>query len=157
MGMGGDGIKASITHRYIETIIYVQVIKLTSSTYRIQRGHADPDYTPLLLSKNDSSNSITDFLQRVHLKPVAIRVERRLGSRDVLMTLARFFIQRGTSDYIRSDTRPELMVKVSLDWLKRLEIETLFIEPCSPWEKGYNESFNAKLRDELLNIEFFYT
>ena len=90
-------------------------------------------------------------------KCLAIRVERRFSSRDVLMTLARLFIQRGTPDYIRSDNGPELTAKELRDWLKRLEVKTLFIEPGSPWENGYNESFNCKLRDELLNREIFYT
>ena len=88
---------------------------------------------------------------------LAIRVERRFGSRDVLMTLARLFIQRGTPDYIRSDNGPELTAKTLRDWLERLEVKTLFIEPGSPWENGYIESFNGKLRDELLNREIFYT
>jgi len=73
------------------------------------------------------------------------------------MTLARLFIQRGTPDYIRSDNGPELTAKELRDWLKRLEVKTLFIEPGSPWENGYNESFNGKLREELLNREIFYT
>jgi putative transposase len=88
---------------------------------------------------------------------LAIRVERRFSSRGVLMTLARLFIQRGTPDYIRSDNGPELTAKALRNWLKRLEVKTLFIEPGSPWENGYNESFNGKLRDELLNREIFYT
>ena len=88
---------------------------------------------------------------------LAIPVERRFSSTDVLMTLASLFIQRGTPDYIRSDNGPELTAKVLRGWLKRLGVKTLFIEPGSPWENGYNESFNGKLRDELLNREIFYT
>ena len=86
-----------------------------------------------------------------------VRVERRFSSRDVLMTLARLFIQRGTPDYIRSDNGPELTAKVLRGWLKRLGVKTLFIEPGSPWENGYIESFNGKLIDELLNREVFFT
>jgi transposase InsO family protein len=88
---------------------------------------------------------------------LAICVERRFSSKDVLMTLARLFIQRGTPDYIRSDNGPELTAKVLRGWLKRLGVNTLFIEPGSPWENGYIESFNGKLRDELLNREIFTT
>ena len=88
---------------------------------------------------------------------LAIPVERRFSSTDVLMTLASLFIQRGTPDYIRSDNGPELTAKVLRGWLKRLGVKTLFIEPGSPWENGYNESFNGKRRDELLNREIFYT
>jgi transposase InsO family protein len=88
---------------------------------------------------------------------LALRVERRLGSHDVLMTMAKLFIERGTPDYIRSDNGAELTAKALRSWLRRLGVKTLFIEPGSPWENGYNESFNGKLRDELLSREIFYT
>ncbi len=88
---------------------------------------------------------------------LALRVERRLSSHDVLMTLAKLFIERGTPNCIRSDNGAEMTAKVLRSWLQRLGVKTLFIEPGSPWENGYNESFNGKLRDELLNREIFYT
>jgi putative transposase len=88
---------------------------------------------------------------------LALRVERRLSSHDVLMTLAKLFIERGTPDHIRSDNGTEMTAKALRSWLQRLGVKTLFIEPGSPWENGYNESFNGKLRDELLNREIFYT
>ena len=89
---------------------------------------------------------------------LALRVERRFSSRDVLMTLARLFIERGTPDYLRSDNYgAEMTAKALRSWLQRLGVKTLYIEPRSPWENGYNESFNGKLRDELLNREIFYT
>jgi putative transposase len=88
---------------------------------------------------------------------LAVRVERSFTSRKVIDTLARLFIRRGTPDYIRSDNGPEFTAKAVRDWLMKLEIKTLFIEPGSPWENGYNESFNGKLRDELLNREILYT
>ena len=56
-----------------------------------------------------------------------------------------------------SDNGPEFTAKAVRDWLARIGVKTLFIEPGSPWENGYNESFNGKLRDELLNGEVFYT
>ena len=86
-----------------------------------------------------------------------VRVERRFTSRQVIDTLAKLFIRRGTPGYIRSDNGPEFTAKAVREWLKKLEIKTLFIEPGSPWENGYNESFNGKLRDELLDREIFYT
>lgn len=88
---------------------------------------------------------------------LAIEVERRLRSHDVLERLADLFVQRGTPDYIRSDNGPEFTAHAVRGWLQRLEVKTLFIEPGSPWENGYVESFNGKLRDELLNGELFYT
>jgi transposase InsO family protein len=73
---------------------------------------------------------------------LAIRVDRRLNSEDVLEQLAALFVYRGTPAYL---------------WLAKVGVQTLFIEPGSPWENGFVESFNGKLRDELLNGEIFYT
>ncbi len=67
------------------------------------------------------------------------------------------FVRRGVPDHIRSDNGPEFTAKRVMDWLSRLEVKTLFIEPGSPWENGYVESFNGKMRDELLNLERFDT
>jgi transposase InsO family protein len=88
---------------------------------------------------------------------LAIEVGRRLTSREVLSTLTRLFLRRGVPEYIRSDNGPEFAAKAVRKWLGRLDVGTLFIEPGSPWENGYVESFNGKLRDELLNGEIFYT
>ena len=88
---------------------------------------------------------------------LAIRVARKLSSNDVLSALARLFVQRGSPGYIRSDNGSEFTALAVRRWLERLGVGTLFIEPGSPWENGYNESFNGKLRDELLNREIFYT
>ena len=71
--------------------------------------------------------------------------------------MADLFADRGPPDHIRSDNGPEFTAKVVRAWLGRIGVKTLFIEPGSPWENGYNESFNGKLRDELLNGEIFYT
>ena len=64
---------------------------------------------------------------------------------------------RRPPEYLRSDNGPEFTAKLVRRWLGRVGVETLFIEPGSPWENGYNESFNGKLRDELLNGEIFYS
>lgn len=88
---------------------------------------------------------------------LTIKVQRKLGANDVLATLAELFVQRGLPQHLRSDNGPEFCSKAVREWLKRLEVKTLFIEPGSPWENGYVESFNGKLRDELLNSETFYT
>lgn len=88
---------------------------------------------------------------------LAIKTERRLTSKDVVETLADLFMIHGLPDYIRSDNGPEFTAHFVRDWLSKLNVKTLFIEPGSPWENGYNESFNGKLRDELLNRELFYT
>ena len=84
-------------------------------------------------------------------------VKRKISSQDVILTLADLFLQRGIPEYIRSDNGPEFIAKNLVKWLKGLNVKTLFIEPGSPWENGYVESFNGKMRDELLNGEWFYT
>jgi len=88
---------------------------------------------------------------------LAIDVARKLKSEDVLYRLSRLFVERGVPDHIRSDIGPEFTATAVREWLKRVGVKTLFIEPGSPWENGYNESFNGKLRDELLNGEIFMT
>jgi putative transposase len=88
---------------------------------------------------------------------LALDVARRLSSQDVLDRLYELFLTRGIPDYIRSDNGPEFTAKTVREWLGRLGVRTLFIEPGSPWENGYVESFNGKLRDELLNGEIFDT
>lgn len=88
---------------------------------------------------------------------LAIDVARRLNSEDVLERLAWLFVTRGVPKYIRSDNGPEFTARAVRDWLKSIGVGTLFIEPGSPWENGYVESFNGKLRDELLNREIFFT
>jgi len=88
---------------------------------------------------------------------LAVRVERRLRSGDVLDCLADLMIEHGVPGYIRSDNGSEFTAIAVREWIARVGAETLFIEPGSPWENGYNESFNGKLRDELLDGEIFYT
>lgn len=88
---------------------------------------------------------------------LAIVVERRLTSKDVWEVLSELFITRGLPLYIRSDNGPEFVAKVVRSWLNRFGVGTLYIEPGSPWENGYAESLNGKLRDELLNREIFET
>ena len=88
---------------------------------------------------------------------LAMRVDRHITSGDVLETLYELFLLRGVPEHIRSDNGPEFTAKAVRRWLYRVGVKTLFIEPGSPWENGYVESFNSKLRDELLNGEVFTT
>ena len=91
------------------------------------------------------------------IKCLALVVARRLRSIDVLETLAGLFVTHGVPAHIRSDNGPEFTATLVRLWLEALDVETLFIEPGSPWENGYVESFNGKLRDELLDREIFFT
>jgi len=88
---------------------------------------------------------------------LAISVKRRITSQDVIDQLFQLFIFRSLPGHIRSDNGPEFTAKAIRRWLNHVGVETLFIEPGSPWENGYIESFNGKLRDELLNREIFTT
>ncbi len=90
-------------------------------------------------------------------KCLAIRVGSSLKADDVLDTLSTLFITERVPDYIRSDNGSEFTAKDLREWIGSLGVKTAYIEPGSPWENGYNESFNGKLRDELLNGEMFYS
>jgi len=82
-------------------------------------------------------------------KCLAIHVGRRLRSDDVLQCISELFAAHGPPDHIRSDNGSEFTAKAVRDWLGRIGVKTLYIEPGSPWENGYNESFNGKLRVTL--------
>ncbi|MFZ0816322.1 MAG: IS3 family transposase [Candidatus Sulfotelmatobacter sp.] len=88
---------------------------------------------------------------------LALRVARRLGSLQVIETLADVMLVRGIPEHIRSDNGPEFIAEELRKWLGKVGTRTLYIEPGSPWENGYCESFNGKLRDEFLNGEIFYS
>lgn len=84
-------------------------------------------------------------------------VARRIRSQDVIFILADLFIRRGIPEHIRSDNGPEFVAKKLMKWFKLLAVKPLFIEPGSPWENGYCESFNGKMRYQLLDGEIFYS
>jgi transposase InsO family protein len=88
---------------------------------------------------------------------LAIRVARRLGSQEVIETLAELMVWRGIPEHLRSDNGPEFIAQELRQWLGSLGTGTLYIEPGRPWKNGYCESFNGKLRDECLNGEIFYS
>ena len=88
---------------------------------------------------------------------LSIDVARRLTSEDVLERLTWLFATRGVPQFVRSDNGSEFTAQAVRSWLTKVGVKTLYIEPGSPWENGYVESFNGKLRDELLDREIFYT
>jgi len=100
---------------------------------------------------------ILNIIDECSRECLATLVKRRITSQDVIDQLFQLIIFRGIPEHIRSDNGPEFTAKAVRKWLNRLGVKTLFIEPGSPWENGYIESFNGKLRDELLNREVFYT
>ena len=98
-------------------------------------------------------NIIDEFTKEA----LMIRVERKLNSTDVVDALTDLFILRGPPEFIRSDNGPEFIAEKVRNWIAAVGAKTAFIEPGSPWENGYCESFNARFRDELLNGEIFYS
>ena len=88
---------------------------------------------------------------------LAIRIDRKLNSTAVIDVLSELFILRGPPGYIRSDNGPEFIATAVQEWIAAVGSRTAYIEPGSPWENGYCERFNSKLRDELLNGEIFYS
>ena len=96
--------------------------------------------------------NILDEFSRVCL---TIRVRRKLNSTDVIDALTDLFILRGVPAFIRSDNGPEFIAQAVRDWISAVGAKTAYIEPGSPWENGYCESFNARFRDEMLNGEVF--
>lgn len=106
---------------------------------------------------DNRSFRILTLIDEYSKESLALEPKRRFTSMDVIEVLSDLFVTRGLPQYIRSDNGPEFTSKAIQKWLTNLQVGPLFIEPGSPWENGYNESFNGKLRDELLNGEIFYT
>jgi transposase InsO family protein len=100
---------------------------------------------------------ILNIIDEFSRECLACFVARRIRSQDVILVLAELFLKHGCPGHIRSDNGPEFIAKKLKGWLKSLEVKPLYIEPGSPWENGYCESFNGKMRYELLDGEIFYS
>lgn len=105
--------------------------------------------------ENGRKAKLLNIIDEFTRESLAIDVGRRITAADVIDVLRYLFLVRGEPVYIRSDNGPEFTAKKVKKWLKDMGVKTLFIEPGSPWENGYVESFNAHLRDELLDREIF--
>ena len=108
-------------------------------------------------TNDGKSFRILNIIDEYSRECMATMVKRSIKSFDVMETLAELFIAHGTPAFIRSDNGSEFIAENLRSWLSELNVKTLFIEPGSPWENGYVESFNGKLRDEFLDREVFYT
>jgi len=106
---------------------------------------------------NDRKFRMLNIIDEFTRECLAIRIDRKLNSTDVIDALSDLFILRGVPGHVRSDNGPEFIAKGVREWIAAVGAKTAFIEPGSPWENGYCESFNSKLRDELLNSEIFYS
>jgi transposase InsO family protein len=112
----------------------------------------------------DFAMDTTEDGRRVKIMPVvdeytreclSLAAERSIKAGGVLDTLRRLFIERGEPDYIRSDNGPEFIAQALKEWLAISGVKTLYIEPGSPWENAYSETFISRMRDELLERELF--
>lgn len=106
---------------------------------------------------NGTPYKILNIIDEFSRECIASFVARRIRSNDVIVVLAELFLKHGCPKYIRSDNGPEFIATKLKQWLKNLQVNPLYIEPGSPWENGYCESFNGKMRYELLNGEIFYS
>ena len=106
---------------------------------------------------NGRAFKILNIIDEYTRECLATLIARKIKNQDVIDLLYYLFIIRGIPEHIRSDNGPEFTSRAVRKWLAQLGVKTLFIEPGSPWENGYIESFNGKLRDELLNTEIFTT
>jgi len=106
---------------------------------------------------NGKAFRILNIIDEYTRECLATFVARSIKAEDVLDQLFNLFVFRGIPEHIRSDNGSEFTAKAVRKWLSKLGVKTLFIEPGSPWENGYIESFNGKMRDELLDRELFTT
>jgi putative transposase len=130
------------------------------SCIRLRPEYKDPVWSyDFMIARTADGRAfrILNIIDEYTRECLAILVKRQITAQDVIDVLFELFIFRGIPEHIRSDNGPEFTAKAVRKWLERLGVKTLFIEPGSPWENGYIESFNGKLRDELLNREVFTT
>jgi putative transposase len=130
------------------------------SCIRLRPEYKDPVWSyDFMIARTADGRAfrILNIIDEYTRECLAILVKRQITAQDVIDVLFELFIFRGIPEHIRSDNGSEFTAKEVRKWLARLGVKTLFIEPGSPWENGYIESFNGKLRDELLNREIFTT
>jgi putative transposase len=130
------------------------------SCIRLRPEHRDHVWSYDFMEERTSDGRkfrILNVIDEYSRECLHVKVERRLNSKAVIDSLFELFILRGTPEHIRSDNGGEFAARAVRRWLDRLGVRTLFIEPGSPWENGYIESFNGKMRDEVLNLESFST
>ena len=136
-----------VNHKRVERIWRREGLKVPARQFR--RGR--------LWLNDGSCVRLLTVIDEYTRECLAIRAGRSIRSSDVIETLAELMTARGVPEHIRSDNGPEFTAEAIREWLRRVGAKTLYIEPGSPWENGYVESFNGKLRDELLDREVFYT
>jgi putative transposase len=130
------------------------------SCIRLRPGHKDHVWSyDFMIDRTADGRAfkILNIIDEYTRECLAMLVARKIKNQEVIDILLNLFIFQGIPEHIRSDNGPEFTAKAVRKWFNRLGVKTLFIEPGSPWENGYIESFNGKLRDELLDREIFTT
>jgi putative transposase len=146
----------AVTHFLTETAVF----KTLSACIRLRPEHKDHVWSYDFMIDHTADGrafKILNIIDEYTRECLAILVARKIKNQAVIDLLFQLFILRGIPEHICSDNGPEFTAKAIRKWLTRLGVKTLFIEPGSPWENGYVESFNGKLRDELLDREIFTT
>jgi putative transposase len=130
------------------------------SCVRLRPQHKDHVWSyDFVMSRTSDGRSfrILTLIDEYTRECLTLLVSRHITSQDIIDQLFQLFVLRGIPEHIRSDNGPEFTARAIRKWLANIGVKTLFIDPGSPWENGYIESFNGKLRDELLNREAFTT
>ena len=130
----------------------------SNSCHRLQAEHKDHVWCWDFAFDRTPSGGLLKWLSIVDeytRECLALKVDRNITSEDLIDTLAELFAMRCVPKFIRSDNGPELTAQALQRWLRHVDIETLYIEPGSPWENGYAESFISRLRNEFLSLEVF--
>lgn len=136
----------------------LQVLEVSQSTYerwRRQYGGMKAEEARRLKELEEENKRLKELVAELTLECLALKVDRSITSEDVIDTLAELFAMRGVPQCIRSDNGPEFIAGAIRRWLRQVDVEALYIEPGSPWENGYAESFHSRVRDEFLALEVF--
>jgi putative transposase len=126
--------------------------------HRLRATHANHVWSwDFIYDKTESGRALKLFtiVDEFTRRCITLDVSRSFKARDIINRLSELFVMYGMPEHIRSDNGPEFISKSIQKWLKKLGVQTLYIEPGSPWENGYAESFHSRLRDELLATELF--
>jgi len=162
-----------VNHKRVERIWRIEGLKIPQkqpkrgrlwlndgSCVRLRPEHKDHVWSYDFVkehTENGKAFRVLNIIDEYTRECLAALPERKIKSEDVLDQLFNLFVFRGVPEHIRSDNGPEFTARAVRKWLNHLGVKTLFIEPGSPWENGYIESFNGKMRDELLDREIFTT
>jgi transposase InsO family protein len=162
-----------VNHKRVERIWRIEGLKIPQkqpkrgrlwlndgSCVRLRPEHKDHVWSYDFVkehTENGKAFRVLNIIDEYTRECLAALVDRKIKSEDVLEQLFNLFVFRGVPEHIRSDNGSEFTARAVRKWLSQLGVKTLFIEPGSPWENGYIESFNGKMRDELLNREIFTT